>query len=268
MAKKETKKDVYYFSHDYNPTSDPKMLAFVGEYGAVGYGIYWRIVEMLHESQEHTLPLKNYIYSALAKQMLTSVEQVFKIVESCINDFELFDSNDDVFWCNRVLRNVEKRIELIAKKVKAGEASAKKRKEKKEAEENLTRVKHNSTDVQHNSTEPNKGNKIKLNETKENNVNKENSGKNKKINLPYKFSDIIEELKKSDNFKIECERVLKINVNKFDDYLDNFAFHNKPADEETIFDFDKVRSHFSYWLKLNKDKLPQINEQRPKIKIL
>lgn len=164
MAKKD-KKDVYYFSHDYNPTSDPKMLAFVGEFGAIGYGVYWRIVEMLHESKEHVLPLKKYIYSAIAKQMLIDVEQVLNVVEGCINDYELFETDDEYFWCNRVLRNVEKRIELIAKKVKAGEASAKKRQEKKEAEENATRVQQTSTDVKHNSTECNKLNEIKLNET-------------------------------------------------------------------------------------------------------
>ena len=166
MAKNKTKKDVYYFPHDYNPTSDPKMLAFGGEFGAVGYGIYWRIIEMLHECSEHYLPLKKYIYSAIAKQMLTDVEHVLKIVESCINDFELFDSNEEYFWCNRVLRNVEKRVELIAKKVKAGEASAKARENKKKQDENSTDVKHNATRVEHNLTEGNKLNEIKLNETK------------------------------------------------------------------------------------------------------
>lgn len=185
MAKKD-KKDVYYFPHDYNPTSDPKMLAFIGEFGAVGYGIYWRIVEMLHESAEHTLPLKNYIYSAIAKQMIVDALQVSKIIESCIDDFELFESDEEHFWCNRVLRNVEKRIDLIAKKKKAGDASAAARaaaKAEKEEEERLlniatqsntcstgvqqelTGVKQTVTDVQHISTEGNKLNEIKLNET-------------------------------------------------------------------------------------------------------
>ena len=170
MAKKD-KKDVYYFPHDYNPTSDPKMLAFIGEFGAVGYGVYWRIVEMLHESTEHTLPLKNYIYSAVAKQMIVDASQVSKIIESCIDEFELFESNEEHFWCNRVLRNVEKRIDLIAKKKKAGDASAEARRLLKE-QQDLTDVKHvltgveqTATDVQHNSTEGNKLNEIKLNET-------------------------------------------------------------------------------------------------------
>ena len=267
MAKKETKKDVYYFSHDYNPTSDPKMLAFVGEYGAVGYGIYWRIVEMLHESQEHTLPLKNYIYSALAKQMLTDVEQVFKIVESCINEFELFDCNDEVFWCNRVLRNVEKRLDLIAKKKKAGDASAKARQERKEAEEMATHDQHNSTDVQHNSThdqhnstEGNKEKEIKGNEIKGNEIKEKN-------NLFY-FSEIIEELKKESSQKELILAKYKIDNKTLDKYIDFFNFQYVPEEDQKIYDLNNKRNHFKNFLKLNYNKLPQINEQRPKIKIL
>jgi len=57
-------KESYYFSHDYEPTSDPKIAALLGEFGAVGYGIFWRIVEMLHSSKDHQIPKKKYIYSA------------------------------------------------------------------------------------------------------------------------------------------------------------------------------------------------------------
>ena len=41
-------KETFYFQHDYEPTSDPKMQALVGEYGAAGYGVSWSIIEMLH----------------------------------------------------------------------------------------------------------------------------------------------------------------------------------------------------------------------------
>lgn len=266
MAKEKIKKDVYYFSHDYNPTSDPKMLAFVGEYGAIGYGIYWRIVEMLHESQEHTLPLKNYIYSALAKQMLTSVEQVFKIVESCINEFELFDCNDEVFWCNRVLRNVEKRLDLIEKRKKAGDASAEARKLLKEQKQNLTHVEQNVTHVEQNVTNLNKGNEIKLNETKENNINKDNSGKNK--NKLFTFSEIISELKLEGTQKNLILAQYKTDSNTLNKYIDFFSVQYTPETETETFSLNEKRIHFKNFLKNNWGKLPQQQEQRPKIKIL
>lgn len=97
---------------------------------------------------------------------------------------------------------------------------------------------------------------INIDLSKKENQNFKNSNK-----LEFTFSECIQELRNSDNFKIECERILKINRNKFDEYLDHFNFHNKPTDETLIFEFDKVRSHFSNWLKNNKDKLPQSTQQ-------
>ena len=296
MAKKD-KKDVYYFPHDYNPTSDPKMLAFIGEFGAVGYGIYWRIVEMLHESAEHTLPLKNYIYLAIAKQMIVDALQVSKIIESCIDDFELFESDEEHFWCNRVLRNVEKRIDLIAKKKKAGDASAAARaaaKAEKEEEERLlnittqsntcstgvqqelTGVKQTATDVQHNSTDGNKLNEIKLNETIQDktiinnpsnqNINNNISENPKKIALPLKFNQISDELKNCSQTKMFCLQTYKIKDYEYNIFIDWFIGLNNEHSENEIVDFSEWRKHFKNWMKYNYNKLPNnINQEKTSI---
>lgn len=117
-------KESYYFPHDFDPTGDPKMQALIGEYGSTGYGIYWRIVEMLHTDCNHKLPLKQYIYLAIAKQMLTSVEQTQAIINYAINVCELFVSDSDFFWSNRVNSNFEKRSEISEKRSIAGKAGA------------------------------------------------------------------------------------------------------------------------------------------------
>lgn len=153
-------KDTYYFSHDYNPTSDPKIQALIGEYGAVGYGIFWRIVEMLHEDELHKLQCKKYIYLALAKQMLTSVEQVESIIKNCIDTYELFKTDGDFFWSERVMRNINKRTELSNKRSKAGKMSAEMRK-------NSTSVEQLPTSVEQNPTKERKGKEIKGKENKE-----------------------------------------------------------------------------------------------------
>ena len=153
-------KDTYYFSHDYNPTSDPKIQALIGEYGAVGYGIFWRIVEMLHEDELHKLQCKKYIYLALAKQMLTSVEQVESIIKNCIDTYELFKTDGDFFWSERVMRNINKRTELSNKRSKAGKMSAEMRK-------NSTCVEQLQTSVEQNPTKERKGKEIKGKENKE-----------------------------------------------------------------------------------------------------
>lgn len=153
-------KDTYYFQHDYNPTSDPKVQALIGEYGAIGYGIYWRIVEMLHEDELHKLQCKKFIYIALAKQMLTSVEQVESIIKNCIDIYELFKSDDDFFWSERVMRNISKRTEISNKRSKAGKISAELRKK-------TTSVEHKSTCVEQNPTKERKVKEIKVKENKE-----------------------------------------------------------------------------------------------------
>ena len=153
-------KDTYYFQHDYNPTSDPKVQALIGEYGAIGYGIYWRIVEMLHEDELHKLQCKKFIYIALAKQMLTSVEQVESIIKNCIEIYELFKSDDDFFWSERVMRNISKRTEISNKRSKAGKISAESRKK-------ITSVEHKSTCVEQNPTKERKVKEIKVKENKE-----------------------------------------------------------------------------------------------------
>jgi hypothetical protein len=123
-------KDTFYFPHDYEPTSDPKMIAMLGDYGATGYGLYWRIVEMLHSSETHTLLKEDYIYVALSKQMSTPVEQVRVFVEDCVNIYKLFDGDDDQFLSNRVMKNIEKRKSISEMRSKAGKISAQKREEK------------------------------------------------------------------------------------------------------------------------------------------
>lgn len=117
-------KEKFYFPHDYEAANDPKLQALLGEYGAIGYGVYWRIVEMLHSDESHKLPLKKYIYIAIAKQMLASVEQIEAIITYAINICELFVCDDDFFWSKRVNSNFDKRLEISEKRRVAGRAGA------------------------------------------------------------------------------------------------------------------------------------------------
>lgn len=150
-------KESYYFQHDYEPTSDPKIQALIGRYGAVGYGLYWRIVEMLHTEEKHFLPKKKYIFLALAQQMLTSVEQIEQIVNDCCNLFELFEYDESNFWSKRVFNNLEKRSNISEKRSLAGKKSAEMRKIS-------TNVQQVSTHVQQNSTKERKEKEIKIKE--------------------------------------------------------------------------------------------------------
>ena len=173
-------KDTFYFPHDYEPTSDPKMSALLGTYGAIGYGLYWRLVEMLHSDQMHKLPLKGYIFISVSTQMLTGVHHLLtddehkrteiisadfvrKFIMDCIDVFELFVLEDGFFYSNRVDRNISRRESDKINKSNAGKASAAKR-----SQNTPPAVQQNPTAVQQNPTKERKEKKIK-----ENNINKE-----------------------------------------------------------------------------------------------
>lgn len=118
-------KEAYYFSHDANARNDPKILAMRSEYGIQGYGIYWTIVEMLREQEEYKLPVKEYIFNAIAMQVQCkdyAKDDAKRFVESCINDYELFESDDAFFWSNSLLKRMDKRSSISEKRSKAAQA--------------------------------------------------------------------------------------------------------------------------------------------------
>lgn len=41
-------KDAYWFRHDSNASTDPKMMRLTAKYGCAGYGAFWRVIEFIH----------------------------------------------------------------------------------------------------------------------------------------------------------------------------------------------------------------------------
>ena len=113
-----------YFSHDYNTTQNAKIVCLLGDYGGLGYGMYWRIIELLHQNKEHRLPIKPYIIEAIAKQMLTSAEEVKRFISDCCEKYELFDTDDVMFWSDRVFDNISYREHISGVRSIAGKAGA------------------------------------------------------------------------------------------------------------------------------------------------
>jgi hypothetical protein len=190
-------KDTYYFQHDYEPTSDPKIQALLNSFGGLGYGLWWRIIEMLHSEELHKLQHKKFIYLAIAGQMSTSVEQVEQFINFCINDVELFETDGAFFWSDRVNRNIEKRTDISTKRSFAGKESARQR------NISSTSVQQVLTDVQQNPTKERKGNKRK--------------GKEIESTIP-SFFDFYEYAKTLDGFHEQLEKPIK---RKYDSWVAN-----------------------------------------------
>lgn len=99
-------KETYYFSHDSNASRDPKMLEMRAVYGAEGYGWYWMIIEMMREQADFKLELCKR--NALAMHLQCEPDAAHSFVQDCINEFDLFDTDDEYFWSNSLLRRMGK----------------------------------------------------------------------------------------------------------------------------------------------------------------
>ena len=95
-------KEVYYFQHDYNARNDPKLQDVLIEHGAAGIGVFWCIVEQLYE-QDGFLPLKS------CKSIAFALHVESKVVESVVQDFDLFQNDGEKFWSKSVNARLEKR---------------------------------------------------------------------------------------------------------------------------------------------------------------
>lgn len=124
--------ETFYFPHDYDPLQDIRMEAFVSKHGAVGYGVFWRLVELLHMDSDHRLPFKTYIYESVANKFKIKADIVEKIIEDCINEYCLFEADGILFWSRRVFKNIEKRKKISEQRSLAGRISAEQRKKNKE----------------------------------------------------------------------------------------------------------------------------------------
>ena len=97
----------FYFSHDYNARSDIKIKKMIVKHGYEGYGLYWALIEDLYQNA-NALPLD---YDCIAYDMRTNSD----IIESIINDFGLFEVDDDTFGSLSVQRRLDKRSEKSMK---------------------------------------------------------------------------------------------------------------------------------------------------------
>lgn len=90
-----------FFSHDYTPLEDKNLLKLFITLGAEGYGIYWLVVEYMHQNtfvvgEEELLAFKYRIDAEKIKRVM--------------NDFQLFRiedrENESVYISDRILRNL------------------------------------------------------------------------------------------------------------------------------------------------------------------
>lgn len=120
-------KEAYYFSHDSNARRDPKILAMRNEFGNQGYGWYWILVEMLSEQEDYKLKHTKWVTNAIAMELLCDVNGAESFVKSCIDDYELFESDGEHFWSESLLRRMNLKEAKRKRRVEAGKKGAQSR---------------------------------------------------------------------------------------------------------------------------------------------
>ena len=175
-----------YFSHDIFTRENLKIKRLISRHGMQGYGVFWAIIEFLHNNENKLLMDE---LSIIAFDLGVDI----KIVESVIKDFKFFSIRKNVISSNRVAQNIKLRKEKSEKAKKSArrrwqESSAdanalpthsernaikeSKEKKKKEKEIKETEKKENE------SIE----NEIKENEIKENREENKNQSLNTELN--------------------------------------------------------------------------------------
>jgi hypothetical protein len=157
-------KDSFYFPHDFNARHDDKMQVLMMECGAAGYGIFWGIIEILHEEKDHKIEHNIIFEKSFSKQMSTNVEQVLNTIQVCLT-LGLLKKDIDFIYSDRVNANMKFRESISKSRSDAGKQSALKRALNKEIPTNAEQV---STSVEQNPTKPNKEKKRKEKKIKEN----------------------------------------------------------------------------------------------------
>lgn len=107
-------KETFYFSHDYNARTDPRIKKLLTKMGMSGYGIWWALVEDLYNNA-NALPTD---YESIAYDLRVDKNTLISVIE----DFELFVIEDGFFGNKSIQRRLDERAE---KSLKARESATK-----------------------------------------------------------------------------------------------------------------------------------------------
>ena len=166
-------KDTYYFTHDYNARTDPKIKRLIAKWGMEGYGVFWGILEDLYNNA-NALPLDT---ESIAFDLRTRED----LVHSLLYDFDLFVIEGQQFGSSSVEKRLEKRNEKSKKLSQiASEGWVKRRAEK----ELYAKALHLNSEV--NAIKERKGKEKKEKESKEKDLG--TPAKRVKI-IPHIFED-------------------------------------------------------------------------------
>lgn len=120
------KQEQLWFSHDCTTTSNPRMIALISVHGLLGYGRWWRLMEILRNEENYKYSITTkFAYNVLATAFMCTVEEAKDFINNCIEDYELLTTDGEFIWSESLLARMEhlenKRI-LLSERGKKGAA--------------------------------------------------------------------------------------------------------------------------------------------------
>jgi len=154
-------KDAYYFSHDSNARTDPKILALISDYGMAGYGMWWVLVEILREQNGYKIKHGKCTWKAIAMQMQSTADEVQKFITDCVGEYELLEqiteeNGDRYIYSPSLARRMEKLDNIKAKRSQAANSMWNKKRENMQNDANAMQMQSNSM-----QSKPSKPSKVK-----------------------------------------------------------------------------------------------------------
>jgi hypothetical protein len=161
-------KHTYFFRHDFNAHEDERILDLRMEHGMEGYGVYWLLIELLAASS-------NYKLEANPKRIAFAHSADPQVVSSVINDFGLFQVEENSFYSKSLTIRMERLDEIKEKRSIAGRKGGK---VKANAKQMLSKCQANESKRQANLSKPlantSRGEESIGDESREYDMNEEN----------------------------------------------------------------------------------------------
>ena len=110
-------KDAYYFSHDSNAHTDPKILKLRMALGWEGYGIYWAIIENLRNQETYCICESEFMFLTLS--LAIDEAKLKQMLSKCL-DVKLLEISEGKVFSPSLLRRMERADEIRNKRKIAG----------------------------------------------------------------------------------------------------------------------------------------------------
>lgn len=103
---------VNFFFHDYNARGSQEMQCAISDHGVKGYGIYWILIEMMYEAKNSQLKIK-YL-EGIANYFKLDYELLKAFIKDAVEKYEIFQSDGEYIWSERVIRHKAQRNDKYA----------------------------------------------------------------------------------------------------------------------------------------------------------